>query len=156
MNCFVCEASIIGAKNEHHVVPQSRDGTDGPTVLLCPTCHTLLHNVAKKYIAGNDASHLYAHFSDRGRDRLLGLVQVIALAELEGKENPRPLLMINLDSPLYMKALKLYQKDRGFKSQAETVNAIIRAIAIRYNLLENNAVPNKRGKIALSRIESRT
>jgi hypothetical protein len=156
MNCFVCNASTKGAVNEHHIVPQSRGGKEGPTVMLCPTCHTLLHNVARCLIKGNDASHLYSHLPTLGSNRLLGLAQVILIAELEGNANPNPLIMVSLDSPLYLKALKLYQTDNGFSSQEKTINAMLRAIAIKYNLLQNDQPSEKRGKIRISRMKSTT
>lgn len=43
-HCWVC-GSREGL-NEHHVVPQSCGGTNGPTVTLCAAHHTVIHTEA--------------------------------------------------------------------------------------------------------------
>jgi hypothetical protein len=115
-----------------------------------------LHNIAKKQIAGKDASHLYLHLNNLGKNRLQGLVQIIMKAELEGLENPHPMIMTSLDNPAYLTALKLYQKDKGFSSQDAAINGIFRALALHYNLLQEVSESKTRGKIKLSTVKPST
>ena len=43
-HCWICQASV--SLNEHHVVPRSYGGENGPTVTLCSDCHELIHKLA--------------------------------------------------------------------------------------------------------------
>jgi hypothetical protein len=152
--CFVCNASTLGLNNIHHIVPRADGGTDGPTVNLCASCHTLLHNCAKLQMRGKDYSHLTGHLNDGGKNRLLGLIQIILMSEMKGQENPHPLLAVILDSPQYLLALKLFQKDHGFTSQQKAVNAIFRIIALKYNLVANAEQSKVERRIKLSDAKS--
>jgi hypothetical protein len=70
---------------------------------------------------------------------MLGLVQVILMADLEGVTNPKPLLTVMLDDPSYLEALNRSKIDGGFTSQSATINAILRGIALQYGLIDSRA-----------------
>jgi hypothetical protein len=134
VTCFVCESSTAPT-DIHHIIPQSDGGTDGPTVSLCPTCHRAIHTAAKAIKRGKTPDVPGLHGD--ALDRALGLAHVIATADVNrAGSNKRPLLAVVLDAPEYMLALKKLQSDMGFKSQAATINAILRGIAQRYGLLD--------------------
>lgn len=151
MPCFVCN-STAAVSNEHHIVPRSDGGTDGPTVILCPNCHTLLHNAAKKGIAGKSYEGLLVHLDDGAKNRITGLIQVILFAALNNESNPHPMLTAVLDDPSYLVALKRYQTDHGFTSQNATINAILRRFAQHYGIIDDR--PTKRKKVAISSLNS--
>jgi len=44
--CPLCERRVApGAGSRHHLVPRLKGGKNGPTVLLCSSCHSKIHNV---------------------------------------------------------------------------------------------------------------
>lgn len=140
--CFVCREEYPSGES-HHVLPRSRGGTEGPEVDLCANCHLSVHNAAKAMTRGKSPDKALAHLSEDARDRALGLVQVILMADLQGIKNPTPLLAVVLDDPVYLEALKRMKADGGFTSQAATVNAIFRRIAQQYGLIDS--VPTNSG-----------
>jgi hypothetical protein len=145
VSCFVCgePASL----NEHHIIPQAKGGTEGPTVDLCANCHSRIHSSARAMLRGKSPDKFLDGLDEDAKDRALGLAQVIVAADT--RENSNRLLSVILDDPCYMKALKLFQRDSGFSSQAAAVNGLLREIAGRYGLLENNEpVARKRSKIS--------
>ena len=85
---------------------------------------------------GKSPDAAIAHLDPDARARALTLVQMILLADLQMEGNPRPLVAAVLESPLYLEALKRYQHDAGFTSQEATINGILRAIAVRYGLVD--------------------
>jgi hypothetical protein len=135
MSCYICgeEAAI----NEHHIVPQAKGGTEGPTVELCATCHLRVHSVAKAMVAGKPYREYASNLSSldaNQSERVLGLARIISL--VDNHETSRPVLMVVLDDSRYMDALKKFQHDSGFTSQVAAVNGLLKALAIRYGLLE--------------------
>ena len=134
MRCFLCGRE--GATEQsHHILPRSRGGEQGPEVVLCSDHHMAVHSAAKAMQRGKSPERFLADLTDVGRSRAMGLVQVILMAELQGASNPHPLLAVSLDCPEYLTALKRFQHDHGYSSQAKAVNAILRTIALRYALV---------------------
>lgn len=135
--CFVCE-TVTPVLDGHHVVMQSRGGSDGPVVDLCPTCHSLTHRAAHRMLRGKSYDDLAVHLDFAGKNRLSALVHSIVLIEsrLEETKNPHPLLAVKLERPEYMAALNLLQRDRGFSSRDALVNEMLRRIAIQYGLVQ--------------------
>ena len=115
--------------------PQSRGGTEGPVVDLCGECHQSIHTSAKAMRRGKSGDDALAHLNEDAKERARTLIQMILLVDTGG--NPRPLLAVTLDSPVYLDALKRYQKDKGFSSQASAINGIMRALAIGYGLQDD-------------------
>lgn len=146
MSCFVC-GSPTSASQGHHVVPQSRGGSDGPVVPLCANHHQLVHRGAQLMLSGKRCEHLFSDVGDAGRDRALGLVQVILLADAGG-ENPRPLLAVVLDGPHLLHALKRFQAEGGFASQEAAVNGLLRTLAARHDAARDNERGSRRVGIA--------
>ena len=136
MACFVCE-EMIAVQDLHHVIPQSRGGTEGPTVPLCPNCHAIIHSAAYAMIAGKVPDAFIDHLDHDARGRAMILIKSIAIVEAtkEDKRNPHPLLSVALDHHSYHVALTLLQKDRGFSSRDKLINALCREIAKQYGLI---------------------
>ena len=53
--CWVCHSET--SLHEHHVVPSSLGGSNGPTVTLCATCHNLVHS-PKIYVGAAKIGYL--------------------------------------------------------------------------------------------------
>lgn len=45
MFCYICKNEAEHG-DSHHLIPQARGGKKGPTILLCPTCHSESHSMA--------------------------------------------------------------------------------------------------------------
>jgi hypothetical protein len=153
LGCFVCSepASI----NEHHVVPQAKGGTDGPTVDLCANCHTRVHSIAKSMVAGKKAASYLQHLEgldEAESDRVMGLAQIVALAA--DKTTTRPVLMVALEDLRYLDALKMFQRDHGFTSQVAAVNGILHSLSVKYGLLEPQT-KNEPKVVKLSKLRRR-
>ena len=132
--CYICEQSLA-ATQEHHVVPRSRAGADGPTVDLCASCHQTVHAAAASMRRGKYPAAALSHLDEGGRARCMSLVQAILVADSSGVGNPNPLLSVTLNRPEYLKALHMYKRDVGCTSLDQVVNVIARALATRYGLL---------------------
>jgi hypothetical protein len=64
MECELCSREIIdGYESEHHLIPKSNGGLDGPTAILHPVCHKQVHALFtnKKLCVYNTISKLKAH-----------------------------------------------------------------------------------------------
>jgi len=144
MSCFVCELDTP-VLDEHHIIMQSRGGSEGPTVYLCATCHSLTHRASHRMLRGKSYDDLEVHLDHDQRSRLSVLVHSIVIVEarFEETKNPRPLLAVKLDQPEYLAALNMLQRDRGFSSRDKLVNAILRRIAIQYGLVADDASTKK-------------
>lgn len=134
--CYVCSEETA-LDQDHHVVMQSRGGSDGPTVVLCVNCHTAVHLAARAMIAGKSPDKYLVHLDHDSRSRAMVLIRTIVATEsiLEDRRNPRPLLSVTLDCPEYLVALNMLQKDRGFSSRDRLVNSLLRKIAESYGLV---------------------
>ena len=153
MGCFVCESPTV-VTDEHHVVMQSRGGREGPTVQLCPTCHSLTHRAANRMLTGKSYDDLSAHLSHEAVARLAILVKSIVVVETtrEDPRNPNPRLSVVLDRPEYLTALAILQRDRGFTSRDRLVNELVRRIAVQYGLIDDEAEKPRKGPISLAEL----
>lgn len=143
MACFVCHSDSI-FNDSHHILPRSRGGTYGPELDLCQDCHRLVHTAAKAMIRGKSPDKQLASLdSDAARDRARGLIQVILMGDVNQPTNPNPMIAVVLDDPLYLKALKLFQKDAGFTSQEAAINGLLRKIAEKYGLIASEKPSSK-------------
>jgi len=147
--CFICEI-VLASTNSHHIIPQASGGTEGPEISLCATCHGVIHAAALAMSRGKSGEKHLAHLTDEGKQRARGLIQIILLAKLAQPNNPNPLVSVVLESPSYLDALKRYQADCGFSSQAAAINGMLRTLAIRYGLLDEKAVASVREVVKLS------
>ncbi len=57
MACELCLREL-GLFTEHHLVPRSQGGKDGPKARLCPTCHRQLHAMFSEKTLANDLSSI--------------------------------------------------------------------------------------------------
>lgn len=44
--CWIC--GLTSSLEEHHIVPRTYGGSNGPTITLCSICHTAIHNLSFK------------------------------------------------------------------------------------------------------------
>ena len=107
---------------------------------------------------GKSGDDKLAHLDEEESSRARALVQFILLAHLQSDKNPRPLVSAVLDDPAYLDALKRFQFDSGFTSQAAAINGMLRAIAVRYGLIDDTVkeTSNKRMKLRDLRNRSTT
>jgi hypothetical protein len=150
----VCGSATKSAHG-HHVVPRASGGSEGPVVDLCGDCHTVVHSAAKRMGRGKSPDDLLSHLDDGARGRAQLLIQVILTAELgrEGSTNPRPVLAVQLHCPIYMKAIDMAARDRGFTSREGFINGLARSLAQGYGLLAPPA-PTASEKRGLQRLSS--
>lgn len=73
--CWLCDAPKSATKTEeHHLVPRCYGGEKGPTVTLCSSCHSRVHDAANALYKGNP---LVPYASQAQRERCLYLATVI-------------------------------------------------------------------------------
>jgi hypothetical protein len=129
--------------DSHHVLPRSKGGTEGPEVDLCQDCHRLIHTCAKAMKRGKSPDLMLAELDEEARGRAMGLIQVILMGDLHQPTNPNPMIAAVLEDPLYLKALKLFQRDSGFTSQEAAINGLLRKIAEKYGLVSETPQSKK-------------
>ena len=93
------------------------------------------------------------HLDSFARDCALVLVRAIVLAA--ETQNPHPIVGARLDSPTYLDALKRFQIDNGYTSQEAALNALLRALAVRYGLEDEAQTGSNRVKLSDFRAKSR-
>lgn len=131
--CFICVEAQ--AYDEHHIIMQHSGGAAGPTVMLCPNCHDILHRSVKASQSNKSFDQFLALLQEDSSIRMKNLINVALVSSANyDKVNPNPLLSVKLDSPKYMQALHLYKMDKGFTSIDRVVNAILANLAKHYNL----------------------
>jgi hypothetical protein len=126
--------------HEHHVIPQCRGGTDGPTVILCPTDHNKIHAEALHIISKirnpkNKKEPKTYWKSEREEQNAKPLVEQIVKAFL----SPEPInrthsVIVNLTTPEFQD-FKLLAGDLDL-SQEETLRYCIRFV-VRQRGLKN-------------------
>lgn len=109
-HCWICFEKR-GKKNfeEHHVVPRSYGGENGPTVSLCCDCHTTAHKTADGLYA--KANPLVPYKTIISRERCLYLAQTICSArsaiENINSENKRYVYSGFFDGKTHSKLVRL-------------------------------------------------
>lgn len=88
--CWICNRDFVSVAgvttavaNEHHVVPRSLGGTNGPTVSLCSEHHDLMHAVAEQLVRDTPIAQvmpLLQGLAPPMQQRLLYLADVIIRA----------------------------------------------------------------------------
>ena len=99
--CQSC--ALITELEEHHLVPRALGGSKGPTVALCPTCHSLVHKTAKQ------PSALDAAPNDEARKAIKYMALIIRRAEkaVQGDPNRTALITDRLPATLSRKLSNL-------------------------------------------------
>lgn len=145
--CSICE-SIVEIPHYHHVVPQARGGTDGPTVVLCPSCHNCLHANALGVISkikGNKKSlksyWKTSELEERAKPYLQVLVKAL-LMPLPDKVKRKHQLTAQVSTEVFM-MLKHLQKDLGLSSMEKTVLYCVHEI-LREKGIDNEAYKKQR------------
>ena len=78
--CWLCGVLKSDSKTEeHHIVPRCYGGQNGPTVTLCSSCHTRVHEAAEGLYKGNP---IVPYASQAERERCLYLATVIVNARI--------------------------------------------------------------------------
>ena len=140
MPCYVCGLQVAST-DEHHLIPRSRGGQAGPTVDLCGTCHSSVHDAANAALAGRDWYEYTMYLRDEpgAIRRFTFVVNCILVASAKGKQvNPNPTVSVKLGCSEYLSALHLAKRDRGFTSMEELLNSLAHAAARKYGLIAPN------------------
>lgn len=98
-HCWLCGQS--SSLEDHHVIPQSMGGQNGPTVTLCAVCHSAVHDLALSNAKSNlDASGFGPWRTDESISNAMYLANVIreAARKVRGTENKKYRLVVEVDS----------------------------------------------------------
>ena len=115
--CWVCKNRFTefgGApsnfKHDHHMIPRAYGGVDGPTVSLCDSHHTTLHQVALKLYSGKPFGELLTGNQEHNK-RILWLSTLVVNARRLTENDPNKPMMLPLvaDKALKDKLKKLKQ-----------------------------------------------
>ena len=143
--CLVCEVHEP-IMHSHHTTPQCRGGGNSPQVILCPTCHNLIHAQALHLVSciRKNTTPVKRFWRSAGlEDRAAGLVQTIVRAFLE----PLP-TDVQVDIPLtltvdaQLKAdLQLLQLDLGLSSMEKTIRYCVTSMLERKGIKNDKQAP---------------
>lgn len=90
-HCWVCTVSKVEQNvlfEEHHVVPRSYGGENGPTVTLCEHCHGIAHKLAETLYKGGYPKPPYEVPDYRTRSLYLATVICNARLVLDNINDP--------------------------------------------------------------------
>jgi len=114
-HCWVCEKKFTefggepsNFRHQHHLVPRAYGGTDGPTVSLCDSHHTTLHQIALKLYSGKPYFDLLTNNTIQDK-RVLWMASLVANARrlTENDPNKPMILTVVADKTLKDKLRKL-------------------------------------------------
>lgn len=96
--CFVCQRSFSSDSalrpHDHHIIPKSYGGVDGPMARLCSGHHDLVHSIAKRLISEKSHYPLTQDISDPDLlQRLMFLASRIQLAHAALANDPEKKLI---------------------------------------------------------------
>lgn len=108
-HCWLCGVpKLSSATEEHHLVPRCYGGERGPTVTLCSSCHSRVHEAAESLYKGNP---LVPFPEQDRRERCLYLATVIVNARLflerAGDPNKRVVFSTFFDAETHNTLVKL-------------------------------------------------
>lgn len=99
--CWVCEERFTefgGApncfKHSHHCIPRAYGGADGPTVDLCDSHHTALHQIALKLDKGKNYYELLSHDNKKDK-KLLWLATLVVNAKRLTENDPNKPVVVS-------------------------------------------------------------
>ena len=143
--CLVCEVHEP-IMHSHHTTPQCRGGVNSPQVILCPTCHNLIHAQALHLVSciRKNTTPVKRFWRSAGlEDRAAGLVQTIVRAFLE----PLP-TDVQVDIPLTLTvdaqlqaALQLLHLHLGLSSMEKTIRYCVTSMLERKGIKNDKQAP---------------
>lgn len=128
--CFICDSG--GIIDVHHVIPQATGGEAGPTVSLCPSCHSGIHRQAMNILS--KTAKKISYFNEEQMVRAKPLVKILVAYIQRGKEDDsqraRSIVSVEVDVQ-FLKILHLLKVDAGFTNLEEYVLSLLMAEARR-------------------------
>jgi hypothetical protein len=115
MGCYICGNPNIS--DNHHIWMQAAGGQEGPTVDLCPNCHSGIHREAVSRISKKSNKKNY--FTDDQRVRAEPLIQFIVIAMQRIRDNPnmaQPMNLVLKTDRQLMTILHVLKADAGFSN----------------------------------------
>ena len=124
-HCIVCDAHEP-IMHSHHTTPQCKGGVNSPQVILCPTCHNLIHAHALHLVScirKNATPTKRFWRSERLESNAQRLVQLIVEAFLKPlpTETAIDIPLTFSVSPELKADLQLLQADLGLSSMEKTL-----------------------------------
>lgn len=92
-HCWICGARFVGKggveqREDHHIIPCAYGGVDGPTVTLCTTHHSKLHDIAVARKSGRNYQTSLMGEPPQNVKHLLWLANQVVNAELAVRNDP--------------------------------------------------------------------
>ncbi len=104
--CPICEQNTV-SEDEHHIIPREHGGEKGPTINVCPTCHTTAHRCVHNPVLKDQ---WLSSLRLRGRAIAERLIAAIKVAETSGVKSDTASITIKMPRKQYEK-LKAFCKD---------------------------------------------
>lgn len=127
--CVGCDSTLTEI---HHLIPQAKGGTLGPTVWLCSTCHDIVHAQARVLLSNNPETRKKSYYpNEEIRQRLEPLVEIAALAAKTFEENRHLYENVALQaltvavSPAQLNRLHQLKALKGYSSMEEFLKGLI-------------------------------
>lgn len=143
--CVTCDVHEP-IMHSHHTIPQCRGGVNSQQVILCPTCHNLIHAQALHLVScirKNTVPEKRFWRSAELEEKAASLVQIIVRAFLE----PLP-TDVQVDIPLTLTVdaklkadLQLLQLDLGMSSMEKTIRYCVTSMLERKGIKNDNQAP---------------
>ena len=126
LNCYLCNKDITNeVYDEHHIIPQSRNGKNGKVVKLCSTCHKNIHAQALSILYKTNKEYFtnYSVNKERLNELLNGILSTYDKVEL------KTFTKVYLDIPIDMyNRIKIYKKDKNFKNINATILHLLKLL----------------------------
>lgn len=132
--CEIC-LNNYSIMHSHHTIPRSRGGEDSKQIILCPTCHNLLHSWAYHLISKNPKG-IKQFFVDSGQiDRAQPYLRILTESLLkpipEGTKHPIQFRISDGDYQLF----KMLCSDMN-KSQIEVFQEAVKCLASKLGIIQ--------------------
>lgn len=87
--CYVCEE--MKAVQDHHLIPLEYGGPkNGPTILLCPTCHLTCHYESELFYKTGDFGQLDSIYEGSAHHRAKRVIEKILQARTQFEDHGKP------------------------------------------------------------------
>ena len=132
--CEIC-LSNYSIMHSHHTIPRSRGGENSKQIILCPTCHNLLHSWAYHLVSKNPngTKQFFVNFEqiERAQPYLKILVESLLKPVPEGVQHPIQLRISDEDYNLF----KMLCSDMN-KSQIDVFTDALKCLAFQLGLIQ--------------------